>query len=98
METTKQTCHYCGEEKEDCYNGFMAITIPDERMEELIDKWGRVDWWENLERTDLTDEEKLELDAMTTYDQALNTIGRGVMCKECFEKEMELLNKYYPNE
>jgi hypothetical protein len=30
--------------------------------EAKIDKWGRKDWFENLERTDLTPEQMKELD------------------------------------
>lgn len=91
-----ETCHHCGEVKEDCYHGFIALTIPHPKMEALIDKWGRNNWWENLERTDLTQKETEELDRMCSYDQALNTVGRGVQCDDCGRKEAELYDKYYP--
>lgn len=91
-----ETCHHCGEQKEDCYHGFIALTLPHPKWEEKIDRWGRKDWWENLERTDLTEEQIKELDDMASYDQALNSIGRGVQCEDCGRKEAELYEKYYP--
>lgn len=94
----KQKCHHCGEEKENCYNGYIAMTIPISKAEELIEKWGRVKWWENLERTDLTPKEIEELEGLTTYDQLLNTVGRGVQCDDCAKKEEELYEKYYPKQ
>ena len=93
----KQKCHYCGLEKENCFNGHMSMTLPDEGMEAKINKWGRKYWWENLERDDLTDEEFKELDLICIYDQALNTIGKGVMCNDCIILEDELYSKYYPS-
>ena len=96
MESKLEKCQHCGEEKENCYHGFIAICIPVPEMEAKIDKWGRKDWWENLERTDITPEQMEELDQICFYDQALNTVGRGVQCDECAIKENELYEKYYP--
>ena len=91
-----ERCHHCGEGKEKYYRGFIALTIPHPDWEAKIDKWGRKDWWENLERTDLTPEQMEELDRICSYDQALNTVGRGVQCDDCGKKEVELYEKYYP--
>jgi len=91
-----ETCHHCGEEKENCYHGFISLCIPIPDAEALIDKWGRKDWWKNLEREDLTEDEMLELDNLASYDQMLNTVGRGVQCDDCGRKEAELYEKYYP--
>jgi len=96
MEVIKEKCHHCGKEKENCYHGFIAMTIPIPEAEAKIDKWGRENWFKNLERTDLTEEESKELDGLCTYDQLLNTVGRGVQCNECAIKEEELYEKYYP--
>ena len=96
MESKLERCHHCGEEKENCYHGFIALTIPHPDWEAKIDKWGRKDWWENLERTDLTPEQMEELDQISCYDQALSTVGRGVQCDDCGKKESELYEKYYP--
>ena len=63
---------------------------------EFSKRWYTKDWWKNLERTDLTEEESKELDQLATYDQLLNTVGRGVQCNDCIKKEEELYEKYYP--
>ena len=62
-----EKCQHCGEEKEDCYHGFIAICIPIPEMEVKINKWGREEWWKNLERTDLTEDEarRVEWDSST---------------------------------
>ena len=72
------------------------MTLPIPEAEALIEKWGREDWWKNLERVDLTVEEMEELDGLATYDQLLSTVGRGVQCNDCGKKEAELYDKYYP--
>ena len=43
-----------------------------------------------------TEDEMKELDGLSTYDQLLNTVGRGVQCDDCAQKETELYDKYYP--
>jgi hypothetical protein len=93
-----ETCHHCGEEKENCYHGYIAMCIPIPEAEAQIDKWGRGIWFENLERTDLTEDEMKELDSLSYYDQLLNTVGRGVQCDDCGRKESELYRKYYPEQ
>jgi len=98
MESKKEKCHYCGEEKENCFSGYTAMILPVPEAEAIIDKWGRDNWWYNLERTDLTEDEARELESLATYDQLLNTIGKGVMCKDCIKEEDELYEKYYPAE
>jgi len=91
-----EKCHHCGEEKENCFHGFITMCIPIAEMEVKIEKWGREDWWKNLEREDLTEEEMKELDNLSMYDQMLSTVGRGVQCEDCGKKEAELYEKYYP--
>jgi hypothetical protein len=138
-----ETCHHCGEQKENCYHGYIAMTIPIPEAEAKKEKWNLIDafhtygqriisenlwmlvaidwpstqeefnnkiktdpefskkwftknWWKNLEREDLTKEEMEELDGLCTYDQLLNTVGRGVQCDDCGKKESELYEKYYP--
>ena len=92
-------CQFCGNgfKSEELYYGFQAMTMPVPEIEKKKEKWGE-EWWKNLERNDLTEEESQELDQLSSYDQALNTISRGYVCYPCLEKENELLNKYYPNE
>ena len=96
MESKLETCHHCGEEKENCFHGFISLCLPAPEAEEKIEKWGGKEWWKNLERIDLTEEEMLELDNLSYYDQMLNTVGRGVQCRDCGKKESELYEKYYP--
>lgn len=90
-----QDCQHCGKRKENCYNGYIAMCLPIPEMELMKQKWGG-DWWTNLERTDLTEEEHQELDKINTYDQLLNTVGKGFQCDECGAKEEELYKQYYP--
>jgi len=91
-----ETCHHCGELKQDCYHGFIAMTLPIPEAEAKKEKWGGKQWWKSLEREDLTSEEFEELDNLNMYDQLLNTVGRGVQCDDCANKEAELYEKYYP--
>jgi len=91
-----ETCHHCGEEKENCFHGFIAMCIPIPEAEAQKQKWGGRDWWKSLEREDLTPEEFEELDRLSMYDQLLNTVGRGVQCDDCGKKEAELYEIYYP--
>tara|TARA_R110000868_G_scaffold1452_4_gene11403 strand:- start:5639 stop:6082 length:444 start_codon:yes stop_codon:yes gene_type:complete len=138
-----ETCHHCGEQKEDCYHGFIAMCLPIPEAEAKIEKWNLIDafytygqriisenlwmlvaidwpstqeefnnkiktdpefskkwftnkWFNNLEREDLTPEEMKELDNLSSYDQMLNTVGKGVQCDDCGRKEAELYEKHYP--
>jgi hypothetical protein len=93
----KEICHICGKESEEYFKGFITLTIPDEKMEEKINKWGRSTWWVNAERTDLSEEDQLEIGQLLAYDQALNTVGRGIICSKCSEEENRLYSKYYPH-
>ena len=65
-------------------------------VESKIVKWGRDNWWVNLERTAITEGEIEELGRLASYDQALSTVGRGIQCFDCGKKEAELYNQYYP--
>jgi hypothetical protein len=38
-----ETCHHCGEQKEDCYHGHIAMTLPIPEAETLIEKWNLID-------------------------------------------------------
>jgi hypothetical protein len=93
-------CQFCRNEfpTEEMFHGHMAMTMPDPSYEAKIDKWGRKDWWENMKRTDLTEEQTKELEDMAFYDQLLNTFGRSSCCKDCSKEEMELHEKYYPDD
>ena len=91
----KNTCQFCRSRTEDGYMDFIAMTMPIPKMEKLKEKYGH-EFWLHLEREDLSDKEREELDKLCLYDQALNTIGRGFICLSCLHKENELLEKYHP--
>ena len=88
-------CSYCGEDTDNPWF-YLTMVLPQPDMEDLIDKWGRLSWWEHMERTDLTEDETKELEQLSFYDQMLNTVGRGYQCDRCCELEEKLYNKYYP--
>jgi hypothetical protein len=89
-------CNYCHKETNNPWS-YHSMLLPHEEMEEKIDKWGRLSWWEHMKRTDLTEEETKELEQLSLYDQLLNTVGRGYQCNDCAKLEDKLYNKYYPN-
>ena len=91
-------CQFCGRTSENMYYGFIAGCLPNKQLESKIDKWGRSNWWENMERDDLTEEQHKELDEIGFYDQVLHSVGRGYECEECMIKEDELNQLYYPVE
>ena len=91
MSQEKQKCQYCGSDK-DLFFGFVSLAIPDEKMEAKKQKYG-IEWWKAMERTDLSEEEDKELDQLNFYDQLVNTIGRGVACEVCLQKEDDWYNK-----
>ena len=93
---TLEKCHHCGEEKENCFHGYIAMCLPIPEAEADKQKWGGEEWWKNLEREDLTEDEFKQLDNLNMYDQLLNTVGRGIQCDDCEIKETELYKKYYP--
>ena len=89
-------CSYCSNETHHSWS-YISMTLPREEMEEKIDKWGRLNWWEQMEQTNLTEDETKELEQLSFYDQMLNTVGRGYQCDDCAKLEDELYNKYYSN-
>ena len=88
-------CSYCNNETNNRW-GYVSMILPRPDMEDQIDKWGRLSWWEHMKRTDLTENETKELELLSFYDQMLNTVGRGYQCDRCMELEEKLYNKYYP--
>lgn len=89
-------CQYCNKVT-DLPQLFLSMIYPIAETEELINRWGgHTKWFNNLERTDLSEEECKQLEEVSTYDQLLNTVGRGFICRECDKKASEAYNKYYP--
>ena len=50
MENKLETCHHCGEQKENCYHGFITMCIPVPEMEEKINKWNLIDAYKSYEK------------------------------------------------
>ena len=90
-----EKCQYCGETHGEMFKGFISMGLPDSEMEEKINKWGRSDWWERMEDPNLSEEDQSELQDLCFYDQIVNTVGKGVACIPCLQKEDELIKKYY---
>jgi len=92
----KNNCNFCQQPVENGIPGYYPMSMPVPELEELKEKYGGEDWWNNLNRENLTEEEKDDQDRLCFYDQLLFTVGRGICCEKCIVKENELLNKYYP--
>lgn len=45
-----ETCHHCGEQKQDCYHGFIAMCIPIPEAEAQIEKWNLIDAYKSFEK------------------------------------------------
>lgn len=94
IEKIKNQCYWCGNIGEDFYIGFITLCPPIESMEVLKKTYGGNEWYKWFERDDLTKDDYINLDKLSSYDQMLNTIGKGILCPECLKKEDELLKKY----
>ena len=85
-------CDWCGAltSNKECYS---AMSPLNEHYEKLIKKWdedyGQF-WMDNI---DGKIDQKL-LDEVILYDQATNTVGRGIVCDHCLEKDEMLYQKY----
>jgi hypothetical protein len=42
-----ETCHHCGEEKENCYHGYITMCLPIPEAEAQIEKWNLIDAYRN---------------------------------------------------
>lgn len=86
-------CQFCNKETDmPWFYWCMTPIIPE--MEEKINELGRNGWYNKINWDNPT-QEQLQL---SVYDQLLNTIGKGYLCKECIDKDNELYNKYYSEE
>ncbi len=85
-------CQFCSKETNLPWS-YVAMTPIQEYLEKKIDKLGRNDWFKKLE--DPTTPQSELLTELALYDQALNTVGRGIVCEECIIKDDELYEKYY---
>ena len=85
-------CDWCGAEttNKECYT---AMSPLNEGYEKLIKQWDKnygQFWYDNA---DGKINQKL-LDKISLYDQATNTVGRGVVCNKCHEKDEIIYQKY----
>ena len=84
-------CQFCQKET-DLPRTFVAMSPIIEkyeiRIKEITEKYQK-DWWEAHKHVD-----PKELDDLMYYDQLISTVGKGYVCKECFEKDDELYEKY----
>jgi len=85
-------CDWCGAStsNKECYT---AMSPLNEGYEKLIKQWDKdygTFWYDNVE-------EKISpklLDEVIMYDQATNTVGRGIVCNDCHEKDEIIYQKY----
>ncbi len=85
-------CNWCSAltSNKECYT---AMSPLNEHYEELIKQWDKeygTFWYDNV---DGKIDQKL-LDEVILYDQATNTVGRGIICDDCHEKDEIIYQKY----
>lgn len=90
MKIEKNKCQFCGDET-DLPIMYHAMAPIDEDYEKQIDKLGRDTWWVDADWDNPTE----ELDQLSYYDQLINTVSKGIVCKPCIEKGDKLCEKYY---
>ena len=83
-------CDWCGAEttNKECYTAMSPLI---EKYEVLIREWDKMygQFWYDSKEID----EKILADVMT-YDQANSTVGRGIICDDCHEKDEIIYQKY----
>jgi len=83
-------CNWCNKDtkNEECYT---AMSPLNEKYEVLIREWDKMygQFWYDSKEID----EKILADVMT-YDQATNTVGKGLICNDCHEKDEIIYQKY----
>jgi hypothetical protein len=85
-------CDWCGAEttNKEMYTAMSPLI---EKYEKLIKKWDKKygQFW--MDNVDGEIDQKL-LDEVILYDQATNTVGKGIICDHCLEKDEMLYQKY----
>ncbi len=83
-------CNWCGAKttNKECYT---AMSPLNEKYEKLIKKWDKKygQFWFDSKEID----EKILADVIA-YDQLTNTVGRGLICNDCHEKDEIIYQKY----
>ncbi len=85
-------CDWCGAEttNKEMYTAMSPLV---EKYEKLIKKWDKKYgqfWYDNV---DGEIDEKILKDVLT-YDQATSTVGKGIICNNCHEKDEIVYQKY----
>ena len=85
-------CHWCDAKttNKECYT---AMSPLNEKYEKLIKKWDKKygQFWYDNPKGEIN--EKLLADVIA-YDQVTNTVGRGIICDDCHEKDEIIYQKY----
>jgi hypothetical protein len=85
-------CDWCGAEttNKECYTAMSPLI---EKYEVLIREWDKMygQFWYDNPKGDI--DEKILADVIT-YDQATSTVGRGIICDGCHEKDEIIYQKY----
>ncbi len=83
-------CEWCGAEttNKECYTAMSPLI---EKYEILIREWDKMygQFWYDSKEID----EKILADVIA-YDQVTNTVGRGLICNDCHEKDEIIYQKY----
>jgi len=85
-------CDWCSAEttNKECYTAMSPLI---EKYEVLIREWDKMYgqfWYDNV---DGKIDEKI-LDEVMLYDQATSTVGKGIVCNDCHEKDEIIYQKY----
>jgi len=85
-------CDWCGAEttNKECYTAMSPLI---EKYEVLIREWDKMYgqfWYDNVDGKI----DKKILDEVILYDQATSTVGRGIVCNDCHEKDEIVYQKY----
>ena len=85
-------CDWCGTKttNKECYTAMSPLI---EKYEVLIREWDKIYgqfWYDNV---DGKIDKKILKDVLT-YEQATSTVGRGIICNSCHEKDEIVYQKY----
>lgn len=85
-------CDWCGTKtiNKECYTAMSPLI---EKYEVLIREWDKMYgqfWYDNADGKI----DKKILDEVILYDQATSTVGRGIICNDCHEKDEIVYQKY----
>ena len=83
-------CEWCGDTTKNP-ESYVAMSPLIKKYEKLIKEWDKKygQFWYDSKEID-----KKLLDDVIIYDQATNTVGRGVICNGCHEKDEKIYQKY----